>query len=160
MEVGQGPIGGCSAIGKKKRIRLFTYEQTLTWCRRRAYPFILDTLTLSEKELLCCRYHFSFGCQTFSITEAIRSLQLILYTLHSSYLSSCKTTSSADNTELLGNPRQIWWYISTNIMFLDIIHRPAFNLKTKSSLYFKTQRFGDWILSPSSSGTYSAGSNR
>jgi hypothetical protein len=29
----------------------------------------------------------------------------------------------------------------TIIVFLDIIHRPAFNLK---------QRFGEWILSPSS----------
>jgi hypothetical protein len=31
---------------------------------------------------------------------------------------------------------------TTNIMFLDIIHLPDF-------FKFKTQRFGDWILSPS-----------
>jgi hypothetical protein len=29
--------------------------------------------------------------------------------------------------------------ISTNVMFLDIIHRPV---------YISKQRFGDWILSP------------
>jgi hypothetical protein len=33
-------------------------------------------------------------------------------------------------------------------MFLNIIHRPVFFLsKTPSCLYFKTQCFGDWILS-------------
>jgi hypothetical protein len=44
-----------------------------------------------------------------------------------------------------------WWYINTNIMFLDIMHRPV---------YFSKQRFGAWILSPSSGGTYSVGPNR
>jgi hypothetical protein len=33
-------------------------------------------------------------------------------------------------------------------------------LKTPSCLFFKTQRFGDWILSPSSGKTYSVGLNR
>jgi hypothetical protein len=38
----------------------------------------------------------------------------------------------------------LWrWYISTDIMFLYIIHRPAFYLKTPFCLYFKTQRFGN-----------------
>jgi hypothetical protein len=37
-----------------------------------------------------------------------------------------------------------------NITFLDIVHRPVFHLKL----------FGDWILSPSSSKTYSVGPNR
>jgi hypothetical protein len=32
--------------------------------------------------------------------------------------------------------------------------------KRHSCLSFKTQRFGDWILSPSSSKTYSVGSNK
>jgi hypothetical protein len=32
--------------------------------------------------------------------------------------------------------------------------------KMSSCLHFKTQRFGDWILSPSSGKTYSVGSNR
>jgi hypothetical protein len=32
--------------------------------------------------------------------------------------------------------------------------------KTSFCLYFKTQRFGDWILSPSLSETYSVGPNR
>jgi hypothetical protein len=32
--------------------------------------------------------------------------------------------------------------------------------KMSSCLYFKTQCFGDWILSPSSGKTYSVGSNR
>jgi hypothetical protein len=32
--------------------------------------------------------------------------------------------------------------------------------KTPSCLCLRTQRFGDWILSPSSGNTYSAGSNR
>jgi hypothetical protein len=32
--------------------------------------------------------------------------------------------------------------------------------KTPSCLYFKTQRFGDWILSPSLVKTYSVGSNQ
>jgi hypothetical protein len=32
--------------------------------------------------------------------------------------------------------------------------------KKKSYVYFKTQRFGDWILSPSSGKTYSVGPNR
>jgi hypothetical protein len=39
----------------------------------------------------------------------------------------------------------------TDIMFLDITHRPFF---------IKKQRFGDWILSPSSGKTYSVGLNR
>jgi hypothetical protein len=37
-------------------------------------------------------------------------------------------------------------YISTIIMFLNINHRPVLS-KTPSCLYFKTQRFGGWILS-------------
>jgi hypothetical protein len=37
------------------------------------------------------------------------------------------------------------------IIILDVIHRLVFYLK---------QRFGDWILSPSSDGTYSVGPNR
>jgi hypothetical protein len=40
---------------------------------------------------------------------------------------------------------------TTNIIFLDIILRPVL---------FKTQRFGDWILSPSSRKTYSVMPNR
>jgi hypothetical protein len=36
----------------------------------------------------------------------------------------------------------------TIIVFLDIIHRPVF--------YLKPQHFADWILSPSSGGTYSS----
>jgi hypothetical protein len=38
------------------------------------------------------------------------------------------------------------------ITILDIIHRPV--------LCFKTKRFGDWILTSSSGGTYSVGPNR
>jgi hypothetical protein len=38
------------------------------------------------------------------------------------------------------------------ITILDIIHRPVFRLETR--------RFGDWILSPFSYGTYSDGPNR
>jgi hypothetical protein len=38
------------------------------------------------------------------------------------------------------------------IVFEDIIRRPVF--------IYNTQRFGDWILSPSSGGTYSVGLNR
>jgi hypothetical protein len=33
------------------------------------------------------------------------------------------------------------WCINTNIMFLDVIHRPP------SCFYLKTPCFGDWILS-------------
>jgi hypothetical protein len=45
----------------------------------------------------------------------------------------------------------LWrWYININVTILDIIHRPVL---------FKTRRFGDWILSPSSGGTYSDGTN-
>jgi hypothetical protein len=38
--------------------------------------------------------------------------------------------------------------IYTNIIFLDIIHRPVLS-KTLSSIYLKTQCFEDWFLSPS-----------
>jgi hypothetical protein len=41
---------------------------------------------------------------------------------------------------------------SIAITILDILHRPAF--------YLKTRRFGDWILSPSSSKNYSGGPDR
>jgi hypothetical protein len=42
----------------------------------------------------------------------------------------------------------LWrWYINITIAILDIIHRPVF--------YLKIRCFGDWILSPSSGGTYS-----
>jgi hypothetical protein len=37
--------------------------------------------------------------------------------------------------------RSLWRYINMIGVFFDIIHRPGFNLR---------QRFGDWILSPSS----------
>jgi hypothetical protein len=40
---------------------------------------------------------------------------------------------------------------ATNIMYLDIIHR---------HVLFKTRRFGDWILSLPSGGTYTVGGNR
>jgi hypothetical protein len=43
-------------------------------------------------------------------------------------------------------------YINITITILDIIHCPV--------LYLETQRFGDWIPSPSSGGTYSDGPNR
>jgi hypothetical protein len=48
--------------------------------------------------------------------------------------------------------------IVTNIMFLDIFHHPVFIKNTV--LFFKTQCFGDWILSLSSGKTYSVGPNR
>jgi hypothetical protein len=42
-----------------------------------------------------------------------------------------------------------------------IIHHFVLSLsKTPSCLFFKTQRFGDWILSPSSGKTYSVVPNR
>jgi hypothetical protein len=37
---------------------------------------------------------------------------------------------------------------------------PCLHLKNPSSLFFKAQRFGDLILSPSSGKTYSIGHNR
>jgi hypothetical protein len=47
----------------------------------------------------------------------------------------------------------LWrWYINITITILDIMHHPV--------LCLKTQRFGDWILTPSSGGTYSDGPNR
>jgi hypothetical protein len=49
--------------------------------------------------------------------------------------------------------------INTDIMFLDIIHRPVFIQKHRP-VYFSVQRFGDWILSPSSGKTSSVGPNR
>jgi hypothetical protein len=48
--------------------------------------------------------------------------------------------------------------VITNIMFLDIIHRPVLS-KTPSCFYLKIQRFGDWILSPSWGKTHSFGPN-
>jgi hypothetical protein len=48
--------------------------------------------------------------------------------------------------------KSLWrWYISANIMFLDIIQR---------RVLLKTRRFVDWILSPSSGKSYSVGPNR
>jgi hypothetical protein len=48
--------------------------------------------------------------------------------------------------------KSLWrWYSNTNIMFLDIII---------VLFLFKTQCFGDCMLSPSSGKTYSVGSNR
>jgi hypothetical protein len=56
--------------------------------------------------------------------------------------------------------KSLWrWYISINIMFPDIPIVLSL-YKTSSSLYFKTQRFGDCILSPSSGKTYSVGPDR
>jgi hypothetical protein len=47
----------------------------------------------------------------------------------------------------------LWpWYINVANTILEIIHRTVF--------YLKTGLFGDWILSPSSDGTYSDGPNR
>jgi hypothetical protein len=43
-----------------------------------------------------------------------------------------------------------------NIVFLDIISRIV-SIQKPSCLFFKTQRFGDWILSPSSGKTFSCG---
>jgi hypothetical protein len=44
-----------------------------------------------------------------------------------------------------------FWTLSI-VTALSKKHRPAY--------FFKTQRFGDWILSPSSGKTHSAGPNR
>jgi hypothetical protein len=68
-----------------------------------------------------------------------------MYIPDSSYIS-CRNQNSA--ARLFVRYTSLWrWYINTIIMFLDIIHRP---------LLFKTQqRFGDWILSPSSVGAFS-----
>jgi hypothetical protein len=49
--------------------------------------------------------------------------------------------------------------INTNIMLLDIIHRPVLIQKHRP-VCFSKQRFGDWILSPSSGKIYSVGPNR
>jgi hypothetical protein len=48
---------------------------------------------------------------------------------------------------------------STNIIFLDIILVMLLS-ETLSCLLPKTQRFGDWILSPSSGKTYSFAPNQ
>jgi hypothetical protein len=42
--------------------------------------------------------------------------------------------------------------INTIIVFVDIVHRHVF--------YLNSQRFGDWILYPSSGGIYSVGPKR
>jgi hypothetical protein len=53
----------------------------------------------------------------------------------------------------------LWrWYISTNIMFLDI--SIVLSLIKNRPVYFAKQHFGDRILSPSSGKTYSVGPNR
>jgi hypothetical protein len=46
--------------------------------------------------------------------------------------------------------------------YYDFGHYPSscLYLETPSCLFFKTQRFGDWILSPSSGKTNSIGPNR
>jgi hypothetical protein len=49
--------------------------------------------------------------------------------------------------------------MSTNITFLDIIRRLVF-IEKPPFYFLKTQRFGDWILSPPSGKTYSVGPNR
>jgi hypothetical protein len=46
------------------------------------------------------------------------------------------------------------YYISTTFNYHNSGHYPS------SCLLFKTRRFGDWILSPFSAGTYSGGPNR
>jgi hypothetical protein len=50
-------------------------------------------------------------------------------------------------------------FINKNIIFLDIIHCLVF-IQKRPPVYLKKQRFGDWILSPSSGRTYSVGPNR
>jgi hypothetical protein len=49
----------------------------------------------------------------------------------------------------------------TLVQTLSFVHYQSSSLsETPSFLFFKTQRFGDWILSPSSGKTYSVGFNR
>jgi hypothetical protein len=55
------------------------------------------------------------------------------------------------NENSLGEGEGILFYDNIIVKILDIIHR---------CLLFKTQRFGDWVLSSSSGGTYSFGPNK
>jgi hypothetical protein len=64
----------------------------------------------------------------------------------------CGFRHNRSTTDQIRSKSLCRWYINTLILFLDIIHRPVF--------IYNTKRFGDWILSPSSGGTYSVGPNR
>jgi hypothetical protein len=68
-----------------------------------------------------------------------------LYDLH------CNCFSSINHTVWLIRSKSLWrWYISINIMFLDIIHRPV---------NFSKHNVSETGLSPSSGETYSVGHN-
>jgi hypothetical protein len=69
-----------------------------------------------------------------------------------------KSTSTDTTINQLDSSKCLWWrYLSTNIMFLHITHRPVFIWNTV--LYISIQRFGDWILPPSSGKTCSVWPN-
>jgi hypothetical protein len=56
--------------------------------------------------------------------------------------------------------KSLWqWYISTNIMLLDIILRPVLIWKHRP-VYFSKHNVSETILSPPSGKTYSIESNR
>jgi hypothetical protein len=63
--------------------------------------------------------------------------------------------------ELLVASQEVFRYVELVQLFCFWTYPSScLYLKTPSFLFFKTQRFGGWILSPSSGKTYSVGPNR
>jgi hypothetical protein len=70
-----------------------------------------------------------------------------------------KLDSLIRSTTQTNSYSKISYFTDTSNMFLDIFI--VLSLSKNRPVYFsKTQRFGDWILSPFSGKTYSVGSNR
>jgi hypothetical protein len=106
-------------------------------------------------------------CREIRLYIYLTSELLEVVTVNMLYWSVCKENEEIVQNSTFVNIRTISWrsgihwrYHSLSgrmnsnltIAVMDIIHRPAF--------YLKTRWFGDFILSPSSGRTYSDGPNR
>jgi hypothetical protein len=90
------------------------------------------------------RREFHLGCQT-----CLLSLQAT---------HELKPPTDRDNSF---ESCSVYGYVSLiQILFFWTLSNVLFISKTPSRFYLKTQRFADWILSPSSGKTYSVGPNR
>jgi hypothetical protein len=108
------------------------------------------TVTALQSSLFCINmmnalaFDLEYKLRKWTVVFMVHTLFTDVYQLQSIF-------SVKWQIRIIIRSESLWWYINTSIMFLDIIHHCAF---------IQTQRFGGWILSPPSRGTYSVGPSR
>jgi hypothetical protein len=134
-------------------IRLFTTWDKVSFL----YIFLVRTnrILMFHVALSCC---WTRCIQLYSsVKPTLRKVGLFSFYIYPNLWQTCRSHSIS---EFL-----VWSFMtdSTHLYKYYVFGRypsSCLDLKTSSCLFFKAQRFGDWILSPSSGKTYSSGSNR